>query len=340
MELKVHVSEAVDLTGFMYVIHNSGRKEDEELVERMLKHDPAEQKLDQIRQRLSAAEHERLEVFMNEDSAIVPALLPILLEGEPELSASAFSEKLRKLDNNVIRSSMFSRAFTDTTYDGTDIDQGKRLVEQLAVPAKEKWKLFYYLDRPEALKDELAALIDEMYATYYEPIREEALAAAAAYRAELLEQPNDPEHPVRRLVADYVDVDNVDVIHVYPSFSLNIGFMLADVSKERTVHFSIGIQRFSLMESKLNEEELFGLLKVLTDERRFRLLRLLKKRPHYGYELAEALGVSNSTISHHLAILLSHQFVTSDRAENRVYYKVNTAEIKRVMAQVERMFAQ
>ncbi|WP_147803859.1 ArsR/SmtB family transcription factor [Alkalicoccus halolimnae] len=340
MDLHVHVSEAVDLTAFMFSIHNMGRKEDQELIERMLQDDEVEKKLKEIRRGLSAEDHEKLDVFFNEDSSIAPALLPAVMKGHPSLTAEGLMNRLRSMEEKEVRRHLFGRGFADNKYDGLDPKAGKRFVDKLAVPKQEKWKLYYYMDRPEAVNEELAALIEHVYHSFYKPFQQEAADAAQAFAEELRAAPNDPEHPVRRLVRDYMDTETIEGIHVYPSYSLNIGFMLQDLSEENAVHLAIGLKRFSLMESKMNEEELFGLLKVLTDERRFRLLKLLRKRPHYGYEIAEALGVSNSTVSHHLAILLSHKFVKSERAEHRVYYKVNTEEIKRVMGQMERMFAE
>ena len=45
------------------------------------------------------------------------------------------------------------------------------------------------------------------------------------------------------------------------------------------------------------------ILKALADETRLRILQLLARRPMYGQQLAEALGVSHPTISHHMAQL-------------------------------------
>jgi DNA-binding transcriptional ArsR family regulator len=44
-------------------------------------------------------------------------------------------------------------------------------------------------------------------------------------------------------------------------------------------------------------------LKALADETRLRILQLLARKPMYGQQLAEALGVSHPTISHHMAQL-------------------------------------
>jgi len=44
-------------------------------------------------------------------------------------------------------------------------------------------------------------------------------------------------------------------------------------------------------------------LKALADETRLRILQMLAERQLYGQQLADALGVSHPTISHHMAQL-------------------------------------
>ena len=47
-------------------------------------------------------------------------------------------------------------------------------------------------------------------------------------------------------------------------------------------------------------------LRALGDETRLRILGLLTRRPHYGEELAESLGLTPATISHHIKALESY----------------------------------
>ena len=54
-------------------------------------------------------------------------------------------------------------------------------------------------------------------------------------------------------------------------------------------------------------------LRTLGDETRLRIVALLARRPHYGEELAELLGVTPATISHHLKQLRMTGFVDARR---------------------------
>lgn len=54
-------------------------------------------------------------------------------------------------------------------------------------------------------------------------------------------------------------------------------------------------------------------LRALGDETRLRILGLLTRRPHYGEELAECLGLTPATISHHVKLLRGAGLVDSRR---------------------------
>jgi DNA-binding transcriptional ArsR family regulator len=71
---------------------------------------------------------------------------------------------------------------------------------------------------------------------------------------------------------------------------------------------------------------LFGLL---ADPTRLRMVRLLANRPHYGQELASALGISGATTAHHTNELARAGFVTIERRAHRTYFVLRTASLSR-----------
>jgi len=54
-------------------------------------------------------------------------------------------------------------------------------------------------------------------------------------------------------------------------------------------------------------------LRALADETRLRIVALLARRPHYGEELAEFLGLKPATISHHVKLLRNAGFIDARR---------------------------
>ncbi len=72
---------------------------------------------------------------------------------------------------------------------------------------------------------------------------------------------------------------------------------------------------------------------ALSDPKRLLILSLLAEedRPLYGQEIAERLGVTPQTISHHLHILKNGGLVREERRENAYrYYTLDTASIHRI----------
>ncbi|MGM7684210.1 metalloregulator ArsR/SmtB family transcription factor [Cytobacillus sp. Hm23] len=72
-------------------------------------------------------------------------------------------------------------------------------------------------------------------------------------------------------------------------------------------------------ESKLLEKQ----LKSLSDSNRLLILRLLRDRKEYGAKLAQYIGVTTATISHHLEILKKAGFIIEEKIGNIKYFSLN-----------------
>ena len=73
-----------------------------------------------------------------------------------------------------------------------------------------------------------------------------------------------------------------------------------------------------------------ALLKVIADETRLRILGLLSERDHTGKELAEKVGLTPPTVSHHMRKLNDAGIVIATADAQRVIYSLNTTLLKRV----------
>jgi DNA-binding transcriptional ArsR family regulator len=73
-----------------------------------------------------------------------------------------------------------------------------------------------------------------------------------------------------------------------------------------------------------NESELLlEMLKALADESRLTMLRFLNEREHTVGDLASRVGLSEPTVSHHLAKLRQSEMVTLRMAGNQRFYRIN-----------------
>lgn len=69
--------------------------------------------------------------------------------------------------------------------------------------------------------------------------------------------------------------------------------------------------------------------KALSDPTRIRILALLAKEPYHGQALAERLGISPPTITHHMAKLREAGLVKSRREKNTIYFYLEEKSLER-----------
>ncbi|GEM_PF-6817994 len=75
--------------------------------------------------------------------------------------------------------------------------------------------------------------------------------------------------------------------------------------------------------------------RLLADPARWTLIQLLIAAPRYGQELAELLGLSIATVSHHLSGLKKLDLVDIRRDEHRLYYHLRADRLRALLAGAE-----
>lgn len=87
------------------------------------------------------------------------------------------------------------------------------------------------------------------------------------------------------------------------------------------------------------DQQTVKVLKALADETRLRILQLLAQRPLYGQQLAEMLGVSHPTISHHMAQLRIAGLTRTEMAEDGSQtYTVRADTLEHLFAELRAAF--
>ncbi|WP_088226140.1 metalloregulator ArsR/SmtB family transcription factor [Desulfosporosinus sp. FKB] len=69
--------------------------------------------------------------------------------------------------------------------------------------------------------------------------------------------------------------------------------------------------------------------KALSDPTRIRILELLAKEPQHGQALAERLGITPSTITHHMARLRDAGLIKSRREKNTIFFSLEEMTLQR-----------
>ncbi|MBE0696665.1 MAG: metalloregulator ArsR/SmtB family transcription factor, partial [Anaerolineaceae bacterium] len=87
------------------------------------------------------------------------------------------------------------------------------------------------------------------------------------------------------------------------------------------------------------QDPILGQLKILADESRLTLLRLLNIEEHTVGDLAAKIELGEPTVSHHLARLREAGLVTLRMAGNQRFYRINPtglAKFKQLVEEIEK----
>ena len=93
-------------------------------------------------------------------------------------------------------------------------------------------------------------------------------------------------------------------------------------------------------EQPLQDEDadLIALLKALANERRLFILCQLQDRELSVGELNEVLGLSQSALSQHLAVLRRDELVATRKEAQTVYYSLRSHEVREMIGLLHRLY--
>ena len=79
------------------------------------------------------------------------------------------------------------------------------------------------------------------------------------------------------------------------------------------------------------EKRLAALLKALGDEKRLKILALLREGRRSGSELSQELSLKMTTVSHHMEEMMGFGLVTMRKEMDRVYYEIDENAIRKIL---------
>lgn len=153
----------------------------------------------------------------------------------------------------------------------------------------------------------------------------------------------NPRETLNRLTNDEYDslLAGRDAIRVFPvsdSEHGNFSMMLPD---EAYVVISVAYAERVLAASSADASYAVtdASIEAFSDPKRIAILRQLTKRPYYGRELAEEIGISASTASYHIEKLVAAHLVQVQLSSGRrFYYAINPNGIRTFIKRLETEF--
>lgn len=84
-----------------------------------------------------------------------------------------------------------------------------------------------------------------------------------------------------------------------------------------------------------NEEKCLDAIKLLADPSRFEILKYISDKEAYASEIANHLGLTNATVSHHMGTLYTSDIVTITKTNNKLYYRLNKETLEKYLSYFE-----
>ena len=181
-------------------------------------------------------------------------------------------------------------------------------LEQTSLSAGERWKLLLFMRKPcENLKRMMTAI-------------EENLPAFEAAR-------NAVEPSIKKELAQYGEAllgaeDELaevtsEVTEVYPTLAMPLSVIVCG----ETCY--CGLLTHMLRSEKEDSGRLLRALKALGDKSRLEILFLLKQGAKNNQEVAEQMGLTPATMSHHIGVLLSCGLISAEKSGGKILYSIN-----------------
>ena len=85
------------------------------------------------------------------------------------------------------------------------------------------------------------------------------------------------------------------------------------------------------MPSELEVMKMSLFMKVMSDSTRVKILYAIKDKPKSVYEIQQLGGMSQSAVSHQLALLRGIDVVSTSRDGNKIYYSLTDSGISNIL---------
>lgn len=296
--------------------------------------------VEKTRAKLTDTMKNGLNIFFNYESFLGLSLVLLIWENDCYQDINDFFNFLDQYPATELVKRFFYTGYAqeEMLQDISNPIEVKNFLDKSTLPEVEKWKLMYFCSAPDETKKRFINLIKEFYVIIFEE-NIEMLQKCHADSIKFLEDKltQNPYEVIKKLINFELGDSNDEVILI-PSYYYNTASLMSYHKDGKRLIYIYGTAQAEFeFSDKISSENVLNAIKVLGDENRIKIIGILNTSPCYGYELAQKLGISSSTVSHHISLLSDIGFITSIREENKVYYQVNKDNIRNLLKQIETM---
>ncbi|AIQ59383.1 winged helix-turn-helix domain-containing protein [Paenibacillus borealis] len=170
----------------------------------------------------------------------------------------------------------------------------------------------------------------DVFAHWKERIRELSEQASRKYEAQFLSNPEAFIREVHKNEPSLFDIPTT--FHVSFVSQVNNSFLQFHTDAGRVGWVIFGVHNDRVYGPAADREKTELFLKTFSDKRRLDFLMLLKQRPHYGQEIATALGITPAAVKYHSNFLFFLDLLDIQRMDHRLYYVLRTDTLRSLLA--------
>ena len=278
-----------------------------------------------------------IKIFFDLDSYCAHGLIPLIYNyGVYQDIQEFIFYFLTKVDSLEIVKSFLGPVYTMNAVgkDNLCSETAIEYIKNMNIPEPEKWKLTYFFTDVNGTKERLFKLISDFYRLYFKKFEKSIAEKYTQDRVRMRKELDSSMFEnLGTLLANEIDViKSFDQVVIFPIHYY--GVSLTSIVVENNLLSLFGMDRLKLIQMDQVDDSLDS-LKAISDEKRIKIIRMLNQKDLYGYEIGQRLGLSDSTVSHHLSVLVRAKVIEPSRKENRVYYKVNKTMIEDILDRVK-----
>ncbi len=265
--------------------------------------------------------------FEDSDSRFAMLLVSLLMVNKK------FISDIDNIDESQINKSIIETCKSiyeiETSVEKTDtLEDIIAFLDMTSIGKDEKWKIMRIMQSPKAYLKQLISIIYSNIAAF-----EKAKKAIESQFSKLISQYR--ELTSNKNKGQFYKLKNSfsETCDVYPTLAFPLSLLIFDKTCYYGLFSSLILKDENRNQSK---DEIIQGLKALSDKSKLEILSSLKVSPKYNLEIAEQLGLTAATMSHHMNVLLTCGFVGINKQAGRVYYHIEEDSIRRFISSLEK----
>ena len=191
------------------------------------------------------------------------------------------------------------------------------------------------VQNPTGITESIRTAFTQAYEIYekeiYEPNKETIKAYLHKMETSLADNPKT--YLKRILLAGYERFEpKLETLEIYMIFGA-MNWYSASFDPD---YVTISYEMAERIEFNQPNERIVDFIKLISDSKRYEMMKLLSQKPHYGAEIAKALDLTTATVSHHLSKMTLLKLIDPEKGEkNRVYFRLNKSTLEEYLEMIK-----